>query len=206
MELEFGLGSLDSQVLSPAALHVLGTPLHTSALICPCFVECASWHPCLGNHGSRAVAWQQGQSPALSAVLVHKAQPPPRWLGQNWAALAVLMPGGGSSTPGGHVTSSPTRSGSGRKADPGLSMTRCRLELLPPWGGPSWQPPFGRCPGCGLARRWGWHHSSDSSGLGKGAVGHRATLSWHRGLPFCHPIESEETDPFLYLKEGSSVM
>lgn len=88
----------------------------------------------------------------------------------------------------------------------GLSMTRCHLELLPPWGGPSWQPPFGWCPGCGLARRWGWHHSSDSSGLGKGAVGHRAMLSWHRGLPFCHPIESEETDPFLHLKEGSSVM
>lgn len=38
-----------------------------------------------------------------------------------------------------------------------------------------------------------------SQGWGAGAVGHSATLSWHRGLPFCHPVESEETDPFLAL-------
>lgn len=149
----------------PAVLHILCTALHTSALICPCFVECTSWHPLSGEPWIWGGSLAAGQPPAPSAVLVHKAQPPPRWLGQNWAAPATLVPRGGSSTPGGsrHPLTHKVRV---KEKGFGLSMTRCHLELLPPWGGPSWQPPFGWCPGCGLAESWGWHHSSDSSGLG----------------------------------------
>lgn len=99
----------------PAVLHILCTALHTSALICPCFVECTSWHPLSGEPWIWGGSLAAGQPPAPSAVLVHKAQPPPRWLGQNWAAPATLVPRGGSSTPGGHIIPHPQGQGQGER-------------------------------------------------------------------------------------------
>lgn len=45
-------------------------------------------------------------------------------------------------------------------------------------------------PGLWLGWELGWLTALTSWGWGTGAVGHRATSSWRRGLPFCPPIES----------------
>lgn len=95
-ELEFERGSLHPWGLFRCCATFLPqTPLHLW------FVECASWPPLSGElwvwGGGLEAA---GQPPALSPALVHKAQPPPRQLGQNRGALAKLMLGAGTSIPG----------------------------------------------------------------------------------------------------------
>lgn len=106
------------------------------------------------------------------------------------------------------VTSSSHPQGRVSDKGHGLSMTRCHLELFP-----LGVVHFGSLLSAGAwAVAWlgagaGWHHSSDSSGLGNGSCWAQGHLELAQGPPFCHCIESEETDPFLHLLvEGSSVV
>lgn len=82
-----------------------------------------------------------------------------------------------------------------REKGHGSCMTRCHLELFPPWGGPSWQPPCAWCPACGLARSWGWHLSSDFAGLGNGSCWAQCHFELAQGPPLLSPYRIQGNRP-----------
>lgn len=164
----------------PALLHVLHTPLHLVR---------AGWHSWSGE-----VAWKQGSPSTVtrpSPLPVCWARLGlPWWVKRVWREAALRL---GSCLALTHKVRVREKGGS-------LSVTGAIWHSFPPWYGPSGQPPCSWCPDCGLAGNWGWHLRAGAQELG-----HSATLSWHRGLPFCHLMESEEADPFLCpLLEGGS--